>query len=549
MATLKLGDMFKEKGLISDRQLEIALIHQKITGDLLGDVLVKLGFISSMERAEMLAEQSGIEFYDISTLHASEEALRLVPKEVAQAAEFIPLAIEDDRLKIGVVQPGNIHAIDTVVRVSRHQPKVYLVDRDSYHEAMDRSYFFLENPILERMEQIVGNVQAAGAIAGEEVVSLTSTIIIDGIRRETTDIHVNPTEDVVHVFYRIDGVLQFAHCLPKAVHAGIVSRIKILAQMNIAESRLPQDGAFAFDFLERAYDIRVSTAPTIHGETVVLRILTRRNSSFLRLEKLGFSPTDTAKVRMLFQKPYGIVLATGPTGSGKTTTLYAALTEVNRLERNVITVEDPVEYRLSFVRQTQVNEKAGYDFALAGKTFMRQDPDVVLLGEIRDEETARIAVRASITGHLVISTLHTNDAVTSVPRLLDLHVDRYMLSASLSAVVAQQLVRTICGHCKTEYTLDDNERGILEQNGISATTGFRGRGCPQCRMTGYSGRTIIGEVFVVDDEIREFIYSGASVTAMREAARRKGMQLLKEDGMAKASRGITTIEEALRVSG
>jgi type II secretory ATPase GspE/PulE/Tfp pilus assembly ATPase PilB-like protein len=242
-------------------------------------------------------------------------------------------------------------------------------------------------------------------------------------------------------------------------------------------------------------------------------------------------------------------LVTGPTGSGKTTTLYAALREINTLERNVLTVEDPVEYRMSFVKQTQVNEKAGYDFALAGRTFMRQDPDVVLLGEIRDEETARIAIRASITGHLVISTLHTNDAVTSVPRLIDLDVDRYMLSASLLAIIAQRLVRTICSHCKIEYDLTDYEKAVLQENNISVSRGFKGKGCPQCYMTGYSGRTIIGEVLVVDDEIRELIYSGASITALKERARQKGMITLKEDGLLKASRGVTTIEEALRVAG
>ncbi|MCX5810971.1 MAG: GspE/PulE family protein [Proteobacteria bacterium] len=548
MAILKLGDILKEKGLINDKQLEIALIHQKVTGDLLGDVLVKLGFISSKERAQILAEQSGIEFFDLSKFYVSEDALRIIPKDMAEKAEFIPIENEDGRLNIGIAKPGNIQAIDTVSRITKNQPRVYLVDREAYHEAMDRSYFFLENPIQESIDKIIKNVQTTGVIGGNDVVLLTNIIIMDGIRKNTTDIHINPADDVVHIFFRIDGVLQYAHCLPKAVHTGIVSRIKILSQLNIAETRLPQDGAFTFNFLNRGYDIRISTVPTIYGENVVMRILTGK-ASFLRLEKLGFDPVNTDKVRRLFQKPYGIILITGPTGSGKTTTLYAALREVNILERNVLTVEDPVEYKLCFVKQTQVNEKAGYDFALAGRNFMRQDPDVVLLGEIRDEETAKIAVRASVTGHLVISTLHTNDAVTAVPRLIDLDVDRYMLSASILAIVAQRLVRTICSYCKTEYNLTEYEISILKEYGITSTTGFKGKGCPKCNMTGYLGRIIIGEVLAVDDEMRELIYSGASITAMKESAKRNGMRLLKEDAIIKASHGITTVEEALRVAG
>ena len=548
MAVLKLGDILKQKGLINDRQLDIALIHQRVTGSLLGDVLVKLGFISSEERAQILAEQSGIDFFDLRKYQVSEEALRTVSKEIAQKAEFIPIEKEDTRVNIGITKPGNIQAIDTVSRITKSQPRVYLVDPDAYHEAMDRSYFFLENPVQERIDAITKSVQTTGTIGGTDVVSLTNIIIMDGIRKNTTDIHISPADDVVHIFFRIDGVLQFAHCLPKAVHSGIVSRIKILSQLNIAEMRLPQDGAFTFDFLNRGYDVRVSTVPTIYGENVVMRILTGK-ASFSRLENLGFDPANTGRVRALFRKPYGIILITGPTGSGKTTTLYAALREVNILERNVLTVEDPVEYKLSFAKQTQVNEKAGYDFALAGRNFMRQDPDVVLLGEIRDEETARIAVRASITGHLVISTLHTNDAVTAVPRLIDLHVDRYMLSASLLAIVAQRLMRTICTHCKTEYELSEQEAAVLSEYGLTLTTGFRGQGCPKCNMTGYSGRIVIGEVLVVDDQAKELIYSGASVTAIKENAQRNGMKLLKEDAVLKASRGITTIEEVLRVAG
>ncbi len=548
MAILKLGDILIEKGLINNKQLEISLIHQRVTGDLLGDVLVKLGFISYKERAQILAEQSGIEFFDLSSYYVSEDALRTIPKEMAEKAEFIPLEKEGSRLNIGITKPGNIQAIDAVTRITKSQPRIYLVDRDAYNEAMDRSYFFLDNPVQESIDKIIQGVRTSGTIGGNDVVSLTDIIIMDGIRKNTTDIHINPADDVLQIFFRIDGVLQYAHCLPKVVHSGIVSRIKIISQLNIAETRLPQDGSFTFNFLSRGYDIRISTVPTIYGENVVMRILTGK-ASFLRLEKLGFDHLNTERVKKMFQKPYGIILITGPTGSGKTTTLYAALREINILEKNVLTVEDPVEYKLSFVKQTQVNEKAGYTFALAGRNFMRQDPDVVLLGEIRDEETAKIAVRASITGHLVISTLHTNDAVTAVPRLIDLDVDRYMLSASILGIVAQRLVRTTCSYCKTEYDLSEYETSILKEYGITSNTGFKGNGCPRCNMTGYLGRMIVGEVLAVNDEMRELIYSGASITNMKESAMKNGMRLLKEDAIIKASQGLTTVEEALRVAG
>jgi type II secretory ATPase GspE/PulE/Tfp pilus assembly ATPase PilB-like protein len=548
MHSTKFGDTLVEKGLITDKQLAIALIHQKITGDLIGDVFVKLSFISSKEKTQLLAEQTGMEFFDLKEFLIGEDVLKIIPKEVAEKNEFIPLEEEGGRLSIGITNPGNMMAIDTVSRITKNQPKVYLVDNDAYSEAIDRAYFFFESQVYKKIANVINEAQRTGSIDGNEVVYLTDAILMDAIRKRATDVHVNPAENVVQVLFRIDGVLEFVYCLPKIALSGIVSRIKILSQLNISETRLPQDGAFTYHSFNRGYDIRVSTAPTIYGEDVVMRILTGK-ASFLRLEDLGFRPAAAAVVKALFQKPHGIILITGPTGSGKTTALYAALRHVNVLERNVLTVEDPVEYKLSFVKQTQVNEKAGYDFALAGRTFMRQDPDVILLGEIRDEETARFAVRASITGHLVISTLHTNDALTAIPRLLDLNVDRLMLSASLLAILAQRLARTICVHCKTEYGLSDDEISIFRDYGIQSSKGFMGAGCPRCQMTGYSGRTAVGEILSVDDEMRELIYSGASLTVMKEHGVKKGMRLLKENAIEKASEGIITISEAIRVAG
>lgn len=548
MATIRLGDLLKARGLINDKQLHVALVQQQVTGDLLGDTLVKLGFVSPKELGQILAEQSGIEYIDLAEYIISEDALKAVPKDIAEKTGFIPIDIENGTLSIGITNPSNILAVDTASRISKGQPKVYMIDADSFREAVEKAYFFLENPIQRQMEEIIREIKVTETATGAIVTNLTNLIIMDGIRRNATDIHINPTADIIAVFYRVDGVLQYGHGIPKAAHSGIVSRIKILSQLDIAEQRLPQDGSFTFTFLNKAYDIRVSTVPTIHGENIVMRVLVG-GGPLLRIEKLGFDEVNTKKIKTLFHKPYGIILITGPTGSGKTTTLYAALREIDLLERNVLTVEDPVEYKLSLIKQTQVNEKVGYDFALAGRNFMRQDPDVMLLGEIRDEETAKIAIRASITGHLVLSTLHTNDAVTAIPRLVDLNVDSFLLSSSLLAIMAQRLVRKICSYCKTEYSLQEHEAAVFKDHGFSVSTAYRGRGCNRCGGTGYSGRTVIGEIMIIDDEIRELIYSGASVTALKAAAVKKGMVPLKLDAVKKAAEGITTLEEVLRVAG
>ena len=548
MSTFRLGDLLKTKGLISDNQLKISLVHQKVTGELLGDIFVRLGFITSKELGQTLAEQFKIEFIDLSEYPISEDALKMIPKDIAEREEFIPIEIENGKMNIGVTNPSNIGAVDKVVNITKDYPKVFLVDPDSFHDSLESSYYFLENPIQERMDNIIKEMGKTGTVTGTQIASLTELIIMSGIREKATDVHINPSSDITNVFYRIDGVLQHRYSFQKLTHGGVVSRIKIMSQIDIAETRLPQDGSFTFPFLDKFYDIRVSTVPTIYGENVVMRILAG-TGYLLSIDKLGFDRAGTEKVKDLFQKPYGIILIAGPTGSGKTTTLYSALREINLLERNVITVEDPVEYKLSFVKQTQVNEKIGYDFALAGRNFMRQDPDVMLLGEVRDEETAKIAIRASITGHLVLSTLHTNDAVTSIPRLLDLQVDRFLLSTSLLAIIAQRLVRKICRFCKIEYPLNDNEISQFKEYGISVDIGFKGKGCPKCNGTGYSGRTLIGEILTIDDEMRELIFSGAPITALKAAALKKGMLPLKEDGLKKAAEGITSLEEIIRVTG
>jgi type II secretory ATPase GspE/PulE/Tfp pilus assembly ATPase PilB-like protein len=544
----KIGQLLKEKGLITERHIRVALSHQKITGRFLGETLVRLGFVSSKEISECLAEQYGIEYLDLREYHISEEALRMVPKEIAERGEFIPIEIRDGKFSIGVIDPNNIMAIDTVSRVTNYPVKLYLVDAEAFYDTIEKAYFFLENPIQKNIEQTIEKLKRE--ITATYISTLTELILMDGIRNNATDIHITPDQDTVHVFYRVDGILHHAFCFPKQAHQGVVSKVKVMSELDIAEQRLPQDGSFTFSFLGKQYDMRVSTVPTIYGENLVIRILIG-SIPLLRLERLGFEPDETMKLRLLFSKPHGIILISGPTGSGKTTTLYAALREIDLLEKNVITVEDPVEYRISLIKQTEVNLKAGYDFALAGRNFMRQDPDIMLIGEIRDAETASIAIRASITGHLVLSTLHTNDAVTSIPRLFDLGVDHTLLSSSLLAVISQRLVRKICPNCKTEAHLTEEDIRRLKFSGIEEYPEivYQGTGCETCNYSGYIGRTAIGEILIVNEEIKDLIYKKAPVGEILESAINSGMKRLIQDGMIKVRKGITTIEEVLRVVG
>ncbi len=546
-APLRIGDLLKVKGLITENQMGIALAQQKVTGELLGHTITKLGFVSSSELTKTLAEQAGMEYMDIAEYAIPESALKMISKDIAHSSGFVPLDVDNGKLHIGISNPTNISAVDVVTRLTKIPPKVYMVDSEVLTDVLDRAYFFLENPIQKQIGNIVNNIKSTGQASGESVTKLTDSIIMDAIRRNTTDIHINPGETVIQVTYRVDGVLQHGHCLPKASQTGIISRLKILSKLDIAETRLPQDGAFNYTALKKSFDMRISTVPSIYGENVVIRILPSA-ATLPSIGELGFSSDDVQKIKTFFSKPYGVILIVGPTGSGKTTTLYAALREVNILEKNVLTVEDPVEYKLSFVKQTQINEKTGYDFALAGRNFMRQDPDVMLLGEIRDEETAKISIRSSMTGHLVLSTLHANDTISAIPRLLDLNIGKFLLSTSLLAIIAQRLVRKICRFCKTEYELDKEGANIFKEFGMQVEKAFKGKGCSKCGGIGYAGRTVIGEVLEVDGDIKELIYTSASVNLLKTRARENGMVLFKEDALKKASIGITTLEEVLRVT-
>lgn len=379
------------------------------------------------------------------------------------------------------------------------------------------------------------------------VVKFVNDTLVEAIRRKATDVHIEQFAEDLEVRYRIDGVLHTIRKLPKYAAPPIVSRIKIMARLNIAEKRLPQDGKFSFSFGGQDYDIRVSTLPSVHGESVVMRILTRGEVS-LNLDNLGFSVEDTKKIRRFIKKPYGMVLVTGPTGSGKTTTLYAGIKEINTGDRKIITVEDPVEYNLRGLVQVQVNPKVGLTFATALRSILRQDPDIIMIGEIRDRETAEIGIQASLTGHLVLATLHTNDAAGAFARLMDMEIEEFLIASSVIGVISQRLVRKLCPYCIEEHKPNSAEIAIFEKNGLEAPERlYRGRGCEECNRTGYSGRTVIGEVLEVSDQIRELIVKKADAVRIREQAIKEGMTPLLLDGLKKAREGITSLEEVLRV--
>ncbi|MDQ7039213.1 MAG: GspE/PulE family protein [Aquificota bacterium] len=552
MARKKLGELLEELGFLSREQLEVALEVQKLNGKSLGELLVDLSFVSHQELAQAIAKQAGKEFVDLTLYTPSFEALRLVDKATAVQLEVLPLEVTGNRLLVAVSDPFNVNIADILRRRTGLEPEILVSDRESILRGIEIYYEQLTKPIQERVEEIIK--KATGGEA--DVPRLVDLFLNHAVMDRATDIHISPENTASHVFFRIDGVLHHYYTFPKEIHPSIVSRIKIISGMDISEQRLPQDGGFTYTFLGESYDVRVSTVPTAYGENVVMRILPK-NLSLFNLRSLGFEEDILRDLEEVISKPYGMVLVTGPTGSGKTTTLYAVLRRLNALRRNILTVEDPIEYRFPFIKQTQVNEKAGYTFAVAIRHFLRQDPDVILVGEIRDEETAEMAVRAAITGHLVLSTVHTNDAVSTIPRLIDLRVKEYMIASGLLAVTSQRLIRKVCPFCAEEKVVSREELRLF---GFSEESLDRflpspevrikaGKGCDHCRGTGYLGRTAVAEVLRLDEEIGDMIVRGYPPLAIAQRAREKGMRSIKEDGLIKVIKGITTPEEVRRVVG
>ncbi|MBW2039793.1 MAG: Flp pilus assembly complex ATPase component TadA [Deltaproteobacteria bacterium] len=553
----RLGEKLLKRGLITPEQLRIGLEIQKSTGVLLGEILVDSGFLSQKELGSVLSEDVGVtHLSSLADVIPDPAALKMVPKEIAQRHRVAPLLIEDNELTVAVVDPFDVVTVDTLRRLTGKMIKTLVAPETEILKIIDIWYVEGVDLFEDIVKKAVSSVGALGeGIISEEapLVKLVNYLIVNGVKERATDIHIEPEKNTVVVRYRIDGVLYVRQLLPKALERSVISRIKVMADLDISESRLPQDGRADFRFGGRVLDLRLSFYPTSYGENAVLRILDREKL-VTRIDGLGFSERQMKLFRKLIKGNQGIILVTGPTGCGKTTTLYAALSEINSTQINIMTVEDPIEYELLFVRQSQVNPRIGLTFAKGLRSILRQDPDVVLVGEIRDEETMEVAMHAALTGHLVLTTLHTNSAVGAISRLLYLGASPYVLASAVIGVLAQRLVRVICPDCKKSYSPTDEERELVEGalNGKIKLPAqwplYRGEGCKRCNQTGYIGRTAVSEIFEVDKEIFNLIARGATDEEMEQALEKQRYITMFQDGLIKALQGVTSVEEVLRVA-
>jgi len=559
-----LGDFLLEQGLITEEDLRRALKYQKETGKLLGRCLIELGILDEKTLIKALSEQMGVQYVSLKKYKSDPEVIKLIPEDFARTHKVFPLFRIEDKLTVGMVNPLDVITIDRIAQMTNLKVEPVVCHEQDIEEAIQlhykggggsefkeaiEHYSGMSEEDEEDPESQDEHFLRSKAEEGP-VVKLVNLVIIQAIKEGASDIHIQPREKTISVRYRIDGVLHEVFSPPKNMQLAITSRIKILANMNIAERRLPQDGRFRLEYEGKAVDFRVSTLPTAHGENIVLRLLDS-SRTILGFKDLGMNDELIEDFRAILHKPHGIILVTGPTGSGKSTTLYAALRELDSPEKNIITLEDPIEYHLDTIRQSQVNPKIGMTFANGLRAILRQDPDIIMVGEIRDYETAEIAIKAALTGHLVLSTLHTNDAAGAVTRLIDMGVEPFLVASAVQGVLAQRLVRKVCKFCLHEYQPDRK----LVKFFVGATNGngdghhfLRGKGCPRCKNTGYKGRIGIYELLKMDDPLRELVAKHVSSNEITAAAKKRGMKSMIMDGLDKVDSGITTIEEVFRVT-
>ena len=557
----KLGELLIESGLLTIDKLKDALETQKSTGKRLGEALIDMKIISEEEMAFSLAMQLKIPFIDLIDYSIKDDILECIPEEVCHKFICIPLSMKNNILDVAMADPLDLHIMKDLQFITGYNIQPAISTRSQIMDKLQRHYHpersikdvaeeFIEDPglmeFLPEDEKKIEEETDFEAFKDSPFIKMVDLIIRNAIKSGSSDVHIEAQENHVRVRNRIDGVLKDSIKLPKWTQPIIISRIKVLSGLNIAERRLPQDGRIKVKAKNVAVDLRVSTLPTYYGEKAVIRIL-NKEEAFLSIDQLGLSQKNLTVLTNFIRRPTGMVLITGPTGSGKTSTLYACMREMKSEEANIISVEDPVEYELYGVNQVQINEKVGLSFPFILRSILRQDPNVIMIGEIRDEETAEIAVQAAMTGHLVLSTLHTNDAPSAVTRLIDIGIPPYLIASSLIGIVAQRLVRTICPDCKEEYvpSQDSLARLNLDQNDLPFKF-YRGRGCLNCNNTGFKGRTIIEEIMITGPKIRELIQSSAIADTLREAAMAMGMTTLGMSGIKKIERGITTIDEVLK---
>lgn len=544
----RLGDLLIEAGLITKEQLEETL-KEKAPGQKLGDALLQRGYITEQQLIEVLEFQLGIPHVSLYRYPIDPKLMNLVPKEFAKRNMLIPLKQEGDRLFVAMADPMDFFAIDDLRLSTGFHIEVAIASKDDILRAINK-YYDIDDTVEEFLNIIPAQEPREQENIVEDdspIVKLVNQILQMAVEQRASDIHIDPQETKVVIRYRIDGILRTERALPKHMQGMLTARIKILANMDITEHRVPQDGRIKMNIDFHPVDLRVSTLPTIYGEKIVMRVLDL-GAALNDLNKLGFNKVNLQRFIQLIEQPTGIVLITGPTGSGKSSTLYAALNRLNGEHVNIITIEDPVEYQLEGVNQIQVNPNVGMTFAEGLRSILRQDPNIIMVGEIRDRETAEIAIRASLTGHLVLSTLHTNDALSTVARLIDMGVEPFLVATSLSGVVSQRLVRRVCRDCQEEHEPTKREVDIFARRGLKIEKVMRGRGCPTCNMTGYKGRIALHELMVMSDEMRKVILNGEPLSKLREIAIKNKMIFLIDDGLLKVKQGLTTTEEVLRVS-
>jgi general secretion pathway protein E/type IV pilus assembly protein PilB len=539
-----LGELLKDKGIISNDHIKFALQDQKITKEKIGEILVRLCFVTEYDVATTLAEQEKIPYLDVDEVLPGEDILKLFNKSLCLNHVFLPFGLEDGSIRVASSVGSTPSLVQLITRHSGLRPKFYFSERKKILNAINKLYYFVENPVEKLIETEI-NVLSHDAEMARGMDNLIRHMLHLAVKMRTTDIHIRPMEKATNIAFRIDGVMTSVLSLP-ASFSRIISSLKMKADMDIAEQRLPQDGRFSATILSNDYDFRVSTIVSPYGENMVIRILPMEGA-IMGMKQLGFFEEDIEKVRSMFNEPFGIVLLTGPTGSGKSTTLYAGIRCLDLLEKNVLTVEEPIEYNIPLLRQTQVNEKAGYTFVNAIRYFLRHDPDVILVGEIRDSETAATAVTASTTGHLVLSTLHTNSAIGVIPRLRDLGVRPFLVADSLIGIVSQRLVRRICNNCKEEYIPSEWEKEYLKDPSIEKL--YRGRGCDVCNGSGYFGRTLVYELLSVDKELSQLIDQEVELQVISEKAKASGFVDIFGVTVEKVKQGITSVEEAVRIMG
>lgn len=548
---LPLGERLVAEGYLTQEQLELALKVKSRNGGFLGEVLVKLGFITDQVLTDYLAAETDTKVIDVSQMVIDDDLLKLVPYEVALKFKLLPVGIKDRQLTVAMADAFNIIAIDALEKQTRLIVDVVSASESEIIEAIERNYTqsaTIDDTISRLMESGIKPTEEEGVDGESPMVRLVDQIIALGIKQGATDIHFEPEEKILRVRMRIDGIVRPEVLLPSDLRPALTARVKLISGMNVTEKRVPQDGRARFHFGNRDVDLRVSALPTSQGESIVIRILESADNR-PQFANLGLPKEQQAAVKKILEQPYGMVLVTGPTGSGKTTTLYAGLSEIDSIQRTIFTLEDPVEYAMPQIRQTPIRADVGVTFASGLRSLLRQDPDVILVGEVRDQETAELAVRASMTGHLVLSTLHTNDSIGAIPRLVDMGIEPYLIASSLSAVIAQRLLRSLCNDCKEPHPqagqlLDDLD--LCDEVDKNATY-YKASGCTSCAGTGYKGRVAIYEILIIDEDFHEPIVSRANASVLSALFKSKGFNNMLEDGILKAAKGLTSIDEVLRV--